>query len=255
MGNIVLNQENIDNRYMNTLGPYPLNSITPFYSNPLVTVYDCDFRTVELPTAGLVITDPPYNIGFDYDIYRDNLPDNDYIKMISELGAFTRVVIIHYPEETAKFVIPALGPAQHYSSWCYNAPIPRRFRLISYYGCTPDYSRIKQPYKNLKDKRIKLRLAEGSKGAGLYEWWNDIELVKNVSPEKKNGHPCPIPTSLAKRLIILCANPGDTIIDPFAGSLTVLKAAQDLSYKSIGCEISQDYIKAAIPRLAQMPIL
>jgi len=73
--------------------------------------------------------------------------------------------------------------------------------------------------------------------------------------EEKGTHPCPVPEKLIKRIITLTALPGDTIIDPFAGSLTTLKAAQDLGYQSIGCELSAAYIQEGIDRLSQMPML
>jgi len=224
----------------------------PYYQHNGITVYHSDFRNIidALPVGGLVITDPPYNIGFNYDIYGDNLPDHEYIEMLCELQRFEKVVIIHYPEEMQRFVVPAMGPPDHSGVWCYNLNTPRRFRLINYYGCLPDYSRIKQPYKNLDDKRIKNMVANGSDGTSLYEWWDDIQIVKNVSDEKA-GHPCPIPERLAKRIITLTANSGDVIIDPFAGGLTVAKAAIDLGYRFIGTELSKAYIRDGINRLAQ----
>ena len=228
----------------------------PYFQSDFITVYHGDFRDFlgVLPANGIVITDPPYNIGFGgYDLHNDNMLDEDYIEMMSYLTEFRRAVVIQYPEETARYIVPACGPARHYSSWNYNAQIPRRFRLISWYGCEPDYSRVKQPYKNMSDKRIKFRMENGSDGTGLYEWWDDIQLVKNVSTEKGN-HPCPIPEKLAKRIISLVANPGDVIIDPFAGSLTVLKAAQDLGFKAIGCEKSEAYIREGLERINQ-PVL
>lgn len=228
----------------------------PYYQDDRITVYRGEFQKFldVLPANGIVITDPPYNIGFSaYDVHNDNMPDDDYIKMMAYLTHFRRAVVVDYPEETARYIVPACGPAQHYSSWNYNAQIARRFRLVSWYGCKPDYSRIKQPYKNLNDSRVQGLMKNGSEGASLYEWWDDIQLVKNVSAEKGN-HPCPIPEKLAKRIITLIANPGDVIIDPFAGSLTVLKAAADLGYKAIGCEKSEAYILEGLARMSQ-PVL
>lgn len=228
----------------------------PYFKSETITVYNGEFQDFlnVLPENGIVITDPPYNIGFSaYDVHNDNMPDDDYIEMMSYLTHWRRAVIVDYPEETARYIIPSCGAARHYSSWNYNANTPRRFRLISWYGCEPDYSRVKVPYKNLNDSRIRELMSNGSEGTNLYEWWDDIQLVKNVSDEK-GGHPCPIPEKLAKRIIALVANQGDVIIDPFAGSLTVLKAAQDLGFKAIGCEKSTAYIEEGLARLSQ-PLL
>ena len=226
---------------------------SPYYQSSTVTAYHCRFQEIvsELPSSLLVVSDPPYNIGFKgYDEYSDTMPDEEYIEMLAELKKFERVILCDYPIETMKYIVPALGIPDEVVAWCYNSQIPKRFRLVSFYGCKPDYSRIKQPYKNLNDKRIRERLANGEVGTGLYEWWDDIQLVKNVSDEKGN-HPCPVPEALQGRIITLCANEGDVIFDPFGGSLTTSKAAQDLGFKSIACELSENYLREGISRLAQ----
>jgi len=226
------------------------------YEYPLTRIYQGDFRQHldHVPTNSLVITDPPYNIGFKYDEYPDNLTDDDYVEMLTALRQFNRLVIIHYPIETMRYILPALGVPDHVGTWCYNTQLPKRFRLINYYGCKPDYTLIRQPYKNLTDKRIKKRLANGEIGGQLYEWWTDIQLVKNVS-KGKNAHPCPVPEALIRRIIAITANKGDTILDPFAGSGTPLAAAQSLGYESIGCELSGKYIRMAGKRLNQAPLM
>jgi len=228
---------------------------SPYYQNSSVTVYNCDFREVAkyLLSDVLVVSDPPYNIGFKYDEYKDRMPDDEYIEMLCELQKFGRVVVCHYPVETMRWIVPALGVPDAVAAWCYSANIPNRFRLVSFYGCKPDYSRVKQPYKNPTDKRVAELIANGSQGTNLYEWWDDIQLVKNVS-EEKTAHPCPVPEKLQKRIITLCANDGDVIFDPFAGSLTTMKAAQDLGYQSIGCELSENYIREGLARLVQQSL-
>jgi DNA modification methylase len=229
----------------------------PYFKSQTTAVYQGDFREyLKAPTKKMVaITDPPYNIGFSgYDVHNDNMPDDDYIEMLCELQKFRRVVIIQYPVETMRWVVPALGVPDAVASWNYNANIPNRFRLVNFYGCKPDYSRIKVPYKNLNDSRIRELIKNGSAGTNLYEWWDDIQLVKNVSDEKGH-HPCPIPEKLAKRIITLVCNPGDVVVDPFAGSLTVLKSARDLGFKSIGCEKSESYIQEGLARLQSTPLL
>ena len=63
-------------------------------------IYNMDFREAiekyELPNINLVATDPPYNIGFKYNEYKDVMEDDDYINMLSELQKFP-TAIIHYP--------------------------------------------------------------------------------------------------------------------------------------------------------------
>lgn len=221
-------------------------------------LYCGDFRDLlaTLPEHSIdaVITDPPYNIGFQgYRSYSDNLPDEEYIGMLCELQQMP-VAMIHYPEEMMRWVVPALGPPDHVSAWCYNSNIPRRFRLIGYWGgLRPDYSRIKVPYKNLNDKRIQGLLGSGSLGTSLYEWWDDIQIVKNVSREKTE-HPCPIPVSLIERLILLCTDEGDTVFDPFMGSGTTGLACCRLGRNFIGCELDPGYYELAERRISELQL-
>jgi len=214
-------------------------------------VINNDF-TKEIVPKGIIITDPPYNQGYHYDSYNDNLNNNDYIKLLSKIP--TPCVIIHYPEETINLLPKALKMnCEQVVSWVYNSNTGKQHRLISWWGCKPDFKRVKQPYKNINDKRILKRIAEGKEGASLYDWWQ-IEQVKNVS-EEKTEHPCQIPIELIKKIILITADKTDLIIDVFAGSGTTLRAAKDLGYDYLGYEIDENYCKIINRRLSQEVIV
>lgn len=201
------------------------------------------------PDKKLVITDPPYNIGFNYTSFKDNRKDDEYIKELRSLNLLGGVVLIQYPEESFRYVAPALGVPDAVSAWCYNSNVPRRFRLISYFGVKPDYSKIKQPYKNIKDKRILKLMKEGRTGTGLYEWWDDIQQVKNVCHEKTE-HPCQVPVELIKRIILLTSAPNDLIVDPYMGSGTTAIACLETGRDFIGFEMVEEYCEIARNRIA-----
>lgn len=195
-----------------------------------------------------VVTDPPYNINFNYNTYSDNQSDDDYINMLSRLKNL-KTCIIHYPEETMRYIVPALGVPDDVNVWCYNSNLPgRQSRLINYYGIKPDYNKVKQPYKNPNDKRIKKRIADGSTGTRMYDWFSDIQLVKNVS-KKKYPHPCPVPVKLMERIILLTTEVGDTVIDPFMGSGTTAIACLNTGRNFVGFEIDSNYFNVAQGRI------
>jgi len=63
------------------------------------------------------------------------------------------------------------------------------------------------------------------------------------------NHPTQKPEALLERIIRVSSNPGDTVLDPFAGSFTTCAVARRLGRKSIGIEINKEYIKMGIRRL------
>ena len=218
----------------------------------LIEMKNKDFRDVmyEIEEDFIVVTDPPYNIGYEYNEYPDDLSTSDYIDMIGNLKG-KRTAIIHYPEESMKYFVPALGVPDEVNVWAYNSNLPNRHhRLINYYNLKPDYTKVLQPYKNPNDKRIKERIAKGIKGARSYDWFSDINLVKNVSKVDFN-HPCPVPVELMERIIKLISDEGDLIFDPFAGSGTTAIACMNTNRRFIGAEIDTLYFDMANERIAE----
>jgi DNA modification methylase len=205
-------------------------------------------KSIPDKSVDAVITDPPYNIGFDYSKYEDNLSDQKYINLISNFKGMP-LAIIHYPEETMKYFIPALGVPNEVIVWCYNSNLSRQSRLINFYNLVPDFNKVKQAYKNPDDRRIKRYIEKtGSSGSKSYDWISDIQQVKNVSDEK-SGHPCPVPVELIKRIVLLTTNEGDTILDPFMGSGTTGVACVQTGRNFIGIEIDPGYFKIAEKRI------
>lgn len=202
-----------------------------------VKIINDDFRNHIIP-AGLVITDPPYNQGYAYNQYKDRMSEEEYVKLLSKIPR--PCVIIHYPEETINLLPKAFkAKCEQVVCWVYNSNTGKQSRLISWWGCKPDFRKVRQEYKNPNDKRIQKRIAEGKTGAKLYDWW-EINQIKNVSKEK-TGHPCQIPEAVIERIILTTAEPNQLIIDPFGGSGTTAKVAQNLEFDSLSFEIDTEY--------------
>lgn len=217
----------------------------PYYEDDFVTLYNGDSREILPALQGVVVTDPPYNVGYQYDGYDDRLSDYLYADLLS-VTCRPPSVVIHYPE--AMFDVASalgIGPEKT-AAWVYNGGTrPRKWRMVGWFGVEPRFSDVRQPYKNSSDKRIRAKVE--SDGAALYDWWH-IELVKNVS-SSKTAHPCQIPLDLMRRIVGV--TPAEFIIDPFAGSGTTLRAAKDLGRKVVGIELSEAYCEIAALRCAQ----
>ena len=196
----------------------------------------------------IIVTDPPFNVGYHYGAYDDDMDQDDYITMLSTIVSTLPTVMIHYPE-TLYAVTAATGMVpRRVASWVYNSNTRRQHRDVAFYGVTPDFKRVRQPYKNPNDKRVRQRMADGSGGATLYDWWN-VNQVKNVSTEK-TAHPCQMPLKVMDNIIgILPTTPDTIIIDPFAGSGTTLLAAKNAGLKYVGFDIDANYVSICEERL------
>ncbi len=195
---------------------------------------------------GLMVSDPPYNQNYHYGTYKDNVSEYEYKKLLS---VFRKpCVVIGYPEMIINDLTPFFEWVDEIVCWVYPSNTAKQSRLIAWYGCKPDFSKIPQPYKNPEDKRIAQRILEGKMCRG-YDWW-EINQVKNVSNEK-TSHPCPIPEEIASKIILSTAIKGQTIIDPFCGSGTILKVAKSLGHEIFGTEIDKNYCELAKRRLSQ----
>ena len=214
---------------------------------------DCLEVMKDIPKEAFLISDPPYNQKYHYDIYNDNLDNQEYRDLLYNVFMERKSVIIHYPEETINILATLdLGKCEEVVSWVYPSNTQKQHRLITWWNCKADMRKISQPYKNPNDKRIKERIKNGERARG-YDWW-EINQVKNVS-KKNNNHSCPIPEEVARKIILSTTNIGDLVVDPFCGSGTILKVAKELNRRFIGIEISPDYVKIARERLKQKPLL
>lgn len=195
----------------------------------------------------VIVTDPPFNIGYHYNEYKDNMDTDEYYEMLVSIFQYGPFVVIHYAEEIYKIAFQVGEFPDKVVSWVYNSNTPKQHRDIAFFGVKPDFKQYGQPYKNPTDKRILQRIAEG-KSARLYDWW-EINQVKNTSKEKTN-HPCQMPLEVMKRIVGIL--PADyTIVDPFMGSGTTGLACKLLNRNFIGIEKSLEYFEIAQSRISK----
>jgi DNA modification methylase len=76
------------------------------------------------------------------------------------------------------------------------------------------------------------------------------EITTQPYPE---AHFATFPEALVTPCIMAGTKEQDTVLDPFAGSGTVMQVAQQLGRKSIGVELNDEYIDLAAKRLERIP--
>lgn len=190
----------------------------------------------------IIVSDPPFNIGYKYNSYRDRMKEDDYLNLMQDIFGIFPSVIIHYPEMLYKIAFQIGKVPEKVVSWVYNSNTAKQHRDIAFFDVKPDFNKVKQAYKNPNDKRIKKLIANGKTGAKLYDWWN-VNQVKNVN-KNKTAHPCQMPLEVMKNIIGIL--PDDAlIIDPFMGSGQTGIACKELNRDFIGIEIDKTYFDIA----------
>lgn len=87
-------------------------------------------------------------------------------------------------------------------------------------------------------------------GSWNMEVWDDINRMRtlntNQTQKRKQTHICPLQLDLVERLINRYSNPGDVVLDPFGGLMTVPLVAVQKERFGIGIELSADYFRDGV---------
>lgn len=137
-----------------------------FNNNCLEIMRSQNFLDLTKKRKVIIVTDPPFNVGYHYNEYKDNLPDDEYYSILKEVFKCYPFVVIHYPESIYKISFHVGKFPEKVVSWVYNSNTAKQHRDIAFFDVKPDFTKVKQPYKNPTDKRIMQRIADGSRGGG-----------------------------------------------------------------------------------------
>ena len=240
-------------------------------------------------SVDLAFADPPFNIGYEYDLYRDKKAKDDYLAWTETwLAAVKRVLkptgslFVAIGDEHAaevKVRLDALGLAmRNWIVWHYTFGVNctkkfnRSHAHILYYvrdprafTFNPDGVRVPSarmttyadrranPVGKLPDDTWVLRPQETD---DHFRAESDTWSVSRVCGtfKERTDHPCQMPEAVLERIIRSASNPGDVVLDPFAGSGTTLAVAKRLGRRYIGCELSPDYTHAIKERLTAVRV-
>ena len=210
----------------------------PYYQDDAVTIYHGDCREI-LPEieADALVTDPPYGeLGYEW----DQRPEwESFIGLVRVRWA---LVLGHQPH-LSREVLPALEAVglPFRFEWIWDKPIGRlwnharpirKHELVWFFGDN-NGADLREGFGGQHNSII---------GAKTFQ------AYLRAHPES-TGHPTQKPLDLMRPLLSSC--PGGSILDPFMGSGTTLRAAKDLGRKAIGIEIEERYCEIAAKRCAQ----
>jgi site-specific DNA-methyltransferase (adenine-specific) len=249
---------------------------------------DCleNFRHVESGSIDLVFADPPFNIGYDYDVYDDRRDADQYLDWTRRWAAeVTRVL---KPSGTFWLAIGDEYAAELKVLFHREQGLTLRSWVIWYYTfgvhCTKKFSRshahlfyfVKDAKQfTFNDHAIRVPSARqlvyfdaraDPKGRVPDDTWilrpqdvpdgfppeGDTWYVPRVCgtfKERAGWHGCQMPEQLLGRILRACTDAGEVVLDPFAGSGTTLAVAKKLGRRYLGFELSPDYAAQIQSRL------
>lgn len=211
----------------------------PYYKDETVTIYHADCRDViSLVSCDLVLTDPPYGIEKSSGTINKQRAKGEYSSDFEDCPEYIRSVVIPVVFECLKQWPMVITPGNRNLM---EYPQPNSF------GCFYQPAAVGlQSFGNLDSQPI------------LYYGKNPTKKNMGVpcsyvltEQPAKNGHPCPKPLGIWKKLMANVTIEGMTVFDPFMGSGTTIEAARDLGRKAIGAEIDERYCEIAAKRCAQ----
>jgi DNA modification methylase len=132
--------------------------------------------------------------------------------------------------------------------WSHNGFVQRKFEYILFFTKSKQYKYYKDRVRiydtsQLKKWWVKYPERYNPKGKALDEVWEYPIPTQGSWGDKYIRHFCPLPMDMIGTMIQLTTDEQDIILDPFAGSGSVLIQASYMNRKYIGFELNKFYIE------------
>jgi DNA modification methylase len=197
----------------------------------------------ELPdeSIDLVLTDIPFNVGFDYgETSNDNMTNDDYREwfepIIMEMERVIdngKPVIVFTGDKNIHPIMDAIGTTDltfhHFIKWHKPGGQRALAGFVLFYRTELAFLLTKgKPTQKILNRK---------------EFYSDTIIMNNTKPNDKDAvnHPARRPTDLYKQFVLGFTKVGDIVLDPFLGSGTTLLACRKTGRNGIGYEINPDY--------------
>jgi len=212
--------------------------MTPYYDEDGITIYHGDCRELDAwdIAGGVMVTDPPYGMK---------------LQTGSRAGwqsRWTGVTIAGDQDTAVRDEVIARWserPALVFATW--KSPFPNGTREVLIWDkvVSTGMGDLSIPWRPSWEAICVL----GSGFVGRRTHGVLTFSLPTLAPERKQ-HPTPKPLGLMRHLVDRCP-PGATVVDPFMGSGTTLRAAKDCGRRAIGIEVDERYCEIAAKRLSQ----
>jgi len=234
---------------------------------------DCLEVMKEIPpnSIDLIVTSPPYNIGINYGVYKDNISWEDYLKWSRKwlrmcyilLKDDGRICINHYINfrdlnKISRFPIMDIRSIQEEIGFNVYKLIVWEEKTKSCLTAWGSWKSASAPYIQTPYEGIlisyKNQWKKKTKGVDTISKENFIKGVSgvwNLGTNKNKEVPATFPIALPKLAIELLSFKNDIILDPFGGSGQTSMAAKATGRRYIGIELNPKFCKIARDRLKE----
>lgn len=253
---------------------------------------DCVEGLSKLPadSVHLAFADPPFNIGYQYDVYDDQLDAQKYLEWSAEwmrelhrvlvpTGTFWLAIGDEYAAEL-KVTATQLGfHMRNWVIWYYTFGVHCKLKFTRSHAhlfyfvkdrdtftfnrqdiAVPSARQLvygdsrANPQGRTPDDTWILRPQDCPDGFTPEEdtWY--FPRVAGTFKERSGFHGCQMPEQLLGRIIRACSRAGDVVLDPFSGSATTLVVAKKLGRQWLGFELSPDYVAQGMERLSHVHV-
>jgi site-specific DNA-methyltransferase (adenine-specific) len=241
----------------------------------------------------LAFADPPFNIGYEYDVYNDKQEHAAYLdwsrkwiaavhRVLKPSGTFWLAIGDEYAAELKLIAQNDVGfSCRSWVVWYYTFGVNCKYKFSRSHAHL--FYFVKDPKQftfNSDDPAIRvpsarqLVYADGRAnpvGRLPDDTWilRPQDLVDGFTPnedtwyfprvagtfkERAGFHGCQMPEQLLGRIIRACSHRKELVLDPFSGSATTLAVAKKLGRRWLGIDLSQEYVERGLARLEAVAV-
>ena len=241
-------------------------------------------------SVDLVFADPPFNIGYDYYVYHDKQERDAYLdwskrwigavhQALKPTGTFWLAIGDDYAAEL-KLLSQEIGfHCRSWVIWYYTFGVNCKVKftrshthIFYFIKDKKNFTFRSEALENRVPSARQLVYADGRANpdgrlpddtwvlrpqdlADCFTPEEDTWFFPRVAgtfKERAGFHGCQMPEQLLGRIIRLCSQEGELVLDPFSGSATTVSVAKKLGRRYLAFDLSKDYVKRGLARLKKI---